>query len=46
MVAVKHVNSTVFKVDTVHDLMLFEYDWDPNLEKQYCYIVNGQYVII
>jgi hypothetical protein len=45
MVAVKNVNSTVYKVNTVHDPMLFEYDWNPNLQKQFCYNINGQYVI-
>jgi hypothetical protein len=31
MVVVKDVNSTVHKVDAVHDPMQFEYNGDPNL---------------
>jgi hypothetical protein len=31
VVAVKDVDSTVHKVDAVHDPMLFEHDGDPNL---------------
>jgi hypothetical protein len=33
VVAVKDVDSTVHKVDTVHDQMQFEHDGDPNLQK-------------
>jgi hypothetical protein len=34
MVAVKNANSTMHKVDTVHDPVFFEGDWDPNLQKE------------
>jgi hypothetical protein len=33
MVVVKNVNSTMYKVDIVHDPVLLEYDGDPNLQK-------------
>jgi hypothetical protein len=34
MVAVKNVNSTMYKVDIVHDPVLLEYDGDQNLQKK------------
>jgi hypothetical protein len=34
MVVVKNVNSTLHKVNIVHDPMLFEYYQDPNMQKQ------------
>jgi hypothetical protein len=33
MVVIKDVDSTVHKVDAVHDPMQFEHDGDPNLQK-------------
>jgi hypothetical protein len=38
VVAVKDVDSTMHKVDAVHDPMQFEHDGNPNLQKEN---VNG-----
>jgi hypothetical protein len=34
MIVIKDVDSTVHKVDAVHDPMQFEHDGDPNLQKK------------
>jgi hypothetical protein len=36
MVVIKDVDSTIHKVDAVHDPMQFEHDGDPNLQKNIC----------
>jgi hypothetical protein len=46
MVAVKNANSTMHKVDTVHDPVFFEGDWDPNLQKEWvCDVADEQYIV-
>jgi hypothetical protein len=43
MIVIKDVDSTVHKVDAVHDPMQFEHDGDPNLQKKHmCYNISGQ----